>query len=348
MIYVLIDTCVWLKLAEDHKHTPLLQVVRGAVALGKMKLVVPRQVADEFARNRARTLKSADKSFAGHLQEVRKAIAKVGGDKKKNQMVLAHLAEVNHKLPQLGRPVESTLDEIEKLLSAATIVDPSDAVMRKAAERALRLEAPCHRSNKNSIADAVIFETYAEVSRAGRARDRFAFVTDNHNDFSVPDGDFKLPHPDIAKHFSKIKSMYFVNLAECLRRVDPSFVSEVQGLALQEKPRGISELLKEHEILRDKLWYGHHKHLEWQIEKGKVKLVTKAEWDALMAKDHRSHSKHVVESGIKLGRAAAKRMEKKYGSENLGPWSAFEWGMMNGKLSALRWMMGEEWDMLDL
>lgn len=57
--------------------------------------------------------------------------------------------------------------------------------------------------------------------------------------------------------------MYFVNLAECLRRVDPSFVSEVQWLALQEKPRGISELVKEHEILRDKLWYGHHKHLEW-------------------------------------------------------------------------------------
>jgi hypothetical protein len=28
MFNVLIDTCVWLKLAEDHKHTPLLQVVR--------------------------------------------------------------------------------------------------------------------------------------------------------------------------------------------------------------------------------------------------------------------------------------------------------------------------------
>jgi len=25
----------------------------------------------------------------------------------------------------------------------------------------------------------------------------------------------------------------------------------------------------------------------------------------------------------------------------------FEWGMINGKLSALRWVMGDEWDMLD-
>jgi PIN domain-containing protein len=347
MIHVLIDTCVWFKLAEDHKHTPLLQVVSSAVALGKMKLIVPRQVVDEFNRNRTRVAKSADKSLTGHLQEVRKAVTKVGGDKKKLQMVLAHLAEVNHKLPQLGHPIEKTLDEIEKLLTDAAVVAPSDAVMRRAAERALSLKAPCHRSNKNSIADAVVFETYVEVAKAGRPGDRFAFVTDNHHDFSAEDH-FKLPHADIAARFSKIKSMYFINLAECLRKIDPSFVSEVEWFALREQPRGISELIKEHDILRDKLWYGHHKQHEWEIAKGKIKLVTKAEWDSLIKKSPRNHSKHTIDSVWKLGQAAAKRIEKKHGLENLGPWSAFDWGMMNGKLSAIRWMLGDEWDMLDL
>ncbi len=38
---------------------------------------------------------------------------------------------------------------------------------------------------------------------------------------------------------------------------------------------------------------------------------------------------------------------KRYGWENFGPWTDFEWGMINGKLSAIRWMLGDEWDMLD-
>ncbi|HEY5064445.1 MAG TPA: hypothetical protein VIJ04_06500 [Xanthobacteraceae bacterium] len=46
-------------------------------------------------------------------------------------------------------------------------------------------------------------------------------------------------------------------------------------------------------------------------------------------------------------RKAAERIEKQYGKESVGPYSKFDWGMINGKLSALRWVMGDDWDMLD-
>lgn len=32
---------------------------------------------------------------------------------------------------------------------------------------------------------------------------------------------------------------------------------------------------------------------------------------------------------------------------HLGPYSDFDWRMINGKLSALRWVLGDDWDMLD-
>jgi hypothetical protein len=54
-----------------------------------------------------------------------------------------------------------------------------------------------------------------------------------------------------------------------------------------------------------------------------------------------------VKSVWKKAKAAAKRTEEQYGLPELGPWTDFEWGMLNGKLSALRWVLGSEWDFLD-
>jgi len=67
---------------------------------------------------------------------------------------------------------------------------------------------------------------------------------------------------------------------------------------------------------------------------------------------------HDVESGhktcdpeiYKRAKKAAKKIEEKYGLDKLvlpAKDSNFEWGMINGKLSALRWMLGDEWDNLD-
>jgi len=85
-------------------------------------------------------------------------------------------------------------------------------------------------------------------------------------------------------------------------------------------------LLRAAKELTDKIWYDRHNSLAKKNEAGK-KSVDPDIW--------------------KAAQLAAKKAEKKYGKENLGPWTDLEWGMLNGKLSALRWVLGNERDTLD-
>ena len=207
MFNVLVDTCVWLDLAQDPKQTPLLLVVENMVKEKRISLIVPRLVYGEFQRNRERVAKASARSLASHFQQVKEAVNKVTTNARRKKALLAQLDDVNHKIPLMGGAAEGVLNRIEKLLQQAPIVEISDAVKLRAADRALHRRAPCHRENKNSIADAIVIETYLEAVNAATAGERFAFVTHNKNDFSFLNGNQRLPHADLAAGFSKITSM---------------------------------------------------------------------------------------------------------------------------------------------
>jgi hypothetical protein len=344
MFNVLIDTSVWLDLAEDQNQTPLLSVIEDLIRDGLINLIVPGTVITEFRRNRSRVAKSSAKSLSTHFQLVKDAIRKVDGDPKRKELVLSHLSDVDHLIPILGGAAEGTLERIDKMLANATVIEAGDAVKVRAAERALHRNAPCHHENKNSMADAVLIETYFDCVRSAPARQRFAFVTHNKHDFSAMNGNQKLPHADLAASFSRIKSMYFINLAECLRRIDPIRVTYFMWeREWSQEPRSLTEMLKAMDILTQQIWYNRHMNRVYLIEKGKIKIVDRATWE----KGKRDNQRTIIDEIWKGALRAARVTERRLGKKRVGPWTDFEWGMLNGKLSALRWMLGEDWDQLD-
>jgi hypothetical protein len=84
-----------------------------------------------------------------------------------------------------------------------------------------------------------------------------------------------------------------------------------------------------------------HQVFKEKIERGESKILD----DAASMRERGNDNVH--RSVWEMAERAAKAKEKQYGLHELGPWDDFEWGMINGKLSALRWVFGDEWDMLD-
>ncbi|MCU4312621.1 hypothetical protein KTG68_11480 [Acinetobacter variabilis] len=104
-----------------------------------------------------------------------------------------------------------------------------------------------------------------------------------------------------------------------------------------EETRGLREILEVMDELVDKIWYNRHQYLKWKIEECEIEIVPKG--------TKRYGNDVIHEDILESAKQAAKQIEETY--DDIGPWSDFEWGMLNGKLSALRWVLGDEWDMLD-
>jgi hypothetical protein len=332
VLKILVDTCVWIDLAKDPSQHAFLRALDILMREGKVSVILPPLVHEEFKRNKEKIVERNTASMSGVLKRA-KDILNQHGKGVETVKALEQLNSVDQRLPRLG-DLTGIAAFVEDILKRAESIPITDAAKLRAMERGLAKKAPFGK--KNSTADAVLIEAFADVVKGKESTGHtFGFVTHNKNDFSIPNGDIRRHHPDFDDIFTKRKVRYYPTLKDALQTVQSDVMDDLEYEEYAVEARPTDEIVALISTLIDKVWYNRHKVYEDKVEAGLIKI--------------RPYPGRYDPDGVdpKIWAGAlksAKEKEDEYGLDNLGPWDDFEWGMLNGKLSALRWALGEDWE----
>ncbi len=326
MIVLMIDTCVWLDMAKTPSLKSLSLALKQLVDTNEIVILMTNIIEEEFNRNREKVVDISRQKISQEISNIKSIIdfAPIDLDK---STILYGLDEIKHKLPSMTDTISEQANLVFEIINNSTKVDISDEIKIISSNKAYEKKAPFHNT-KNNMADSLLIETF--FSKLDE-ENIYYFVTHNTKEFSS-DKDKRLPHQDFDEYFSKNNIHYSINLHQTINEILPDLLINFDNeYNWYEEARGFYEIIDQINKFSDIVWFNRHKNREYQIMNGEIEVVSSDMYDAY-------NSKQVLKSIWDGALKSAKQKEAIYGEE-LYPKSDFELGMINGKLSALRWVL---------
>lgn len=213
--HLLIDTCVWLNLSIDPVAEEIVEQLEQLVNIESFTLVVPAIIEEEFERHKPEHAKKLASKLSSRVRETLKYARQFNGPEE-NEVLLPALETFIVRIEQVSTAAEKMIERIDKILrhpDNKRITSSSD-LLEKTVRRGCDKKAP-FINNKNSVADAVILESFLEFisKHAENHNCTFSFVTVNTNDFSDRK-DNRKPHPELGEPFSSGEVRFSINIAD--------------------------------------------------------------------------------------------------------------------------------------
>lgn len=223
MYSIILDTCTWIYLANETYDPQLLEKLQKLVVSGKVRIIIPETVFDEWNRNKddavikkimtryEQQIKNAE-TIAKHLDSEDAASFKSITQKfKKDKINIKNIA-----LTRIGI-VETMFDHPTTISVSIT-----DEVKIRATQLALEKKAPF--LNKNSMGDALIFLSAANYIKLCNISDSI-FVTENKDDFYSKSTKDEI-HEDLKPILTESKMIFCVNIGKALNIIEENYISK--------------------------------------------------------------------------------------------------------------------------
>ncbi|WP_348530010.1 PIN domain-containing protein [Rhizobium leguminosarum] len=303
-----------------------------------MDLIVPRIVVEEFDRNKVKTLKVISGGMANQVSEAGRLARKFMQSNQSTELS-RHLEDLAEQMNRESEAAEREIREVERLFEEFPNMPTSDAARLRVSRRAEAKLAPFHRGT-NSTADALILEAFREAIAADPdLENTYIFITSNHTDFSQVNGDRRVSHPDLAEYFPENRASFALDIMSVIGLFGMDLIDRFMPDEFDE-PRKKTEIMEMIDKLEDISRYHDIKDREKLIEAGRIVIVE----DDPGRRREATPPGIIRRSSLERQRRQLENLEAKLDEDEKRELDERERGELSGRMAALEWLLGGEWD----